>query len=126
MSAVDEFVCEHRPALLKAVRKVQRHPSCKSLEGLVDATINAWLEKFGTVSPEPATSRERTFWYTLYAFEDVLEMHVHEPYRKVLMSNLVLAAKKLEHDAALPAGCFATRPGELESATDEEILQWPI
>jgi hypothetical protein len=59
--------------------------------------------------------RERTFWFALYQFEDLVEYPAQgelDPYEGILLQNLAQVRELLRDWCELPDGFYATRPGE--------------
>ena len=116
MEDANEFIEHYRPILLLYLdaknSETAGHPA--PLE-FIDKVLNSW-SKFaeGRILEEPSL-QERTFWFALYQFEELVEypaMGNLDPYEGILMQNLAEVRELLRDGGILPDRFFATRPGE--------------
>ncbi len=123
METTEEFVQKHRPRLLRYLDgNLDRNDKKTKPLDFVDQVLTDWTSwSAGRELAEP-DDLERTFWFTLYQFEEVVENAAfsHDPYYAVLMDNLKMAREQLRVCGILPAGLFATRPGEYSYDDDDE------
>lgn len=132
MESVKEFVYRNREQLLRYLdgEAPSTHLDPGPLE-FVDLVIADWLKLFGRKKIQAPTRRERTFWYTLYLFEEMQEVppdHQSDPFVNMQQENLARLRELLRNNAELPAEFYATRPGEdfeetdwLEEELDREV-----
>ena len=92
----------------------------------IEEVLDSWAKFAQGRVLETPSPQERTFWFALYQFEELVENPVTaqlDPYEAILMQNLAEAREALRAGRGLPDGLFATRPGELpEGFDDEELL----
>ena len=127
MEDTKEFFDYYRPLLLSrldakgGVDAVQTGPL-----QFVDEVLNGWSKFAQGRTLEAPSPQERTFWFALYQFEELVENPATgplHPYEAILMQNLAEAREALRAGHGLPNGLFATRPGEaLDEFDDEELL----
>jgi hypothetical protein len=116
MEDANEFVDQYRPLLLSYLdARNGEYPEQSGALEFVEEVLNCWF-KFarGRVLEEPSP-QERTFWFALYQFEELVEypaMDRLDPYEGILMQNLAEVRELLRVGGMLPEGLFATRPGE--------------
>ena len=126
MEETQEFFDRYRPLLLawldadNSLGDAQSGPL-----DFIEEVLYSW-SKFaqGRVLETPSP-QERTFWFALYQFEELVENPVTaqlDPYEAILMQYLAAAREALRAGRGLPDGLFATRPGELPEGFDDEQL----
>ncbi len=110
----DRFVDRHRLVLLRYLDGTAPGSAEEpDVHGYIESVLTAWLEVFGRSELTDPSPKERTFWFTLYLLEELVETsdpHI-DPYEKLLMENLVEVRELLRHRRSLPEHRFmATRP----------------
>ena len=110
----DRFVDRHRLVLLRYLDGTAPGSAEEpDALGYIESVLTAWQEVFGKSELTDPSPEERTFWFTLYLLEELVETsdpHI-DPYEKLLMENLVEVRELLRHRRSLPEHRFmATRP----------------
>lgn len=116
MEDVNGFLKPYRQRLLRHLdASAKLLPDEPGPLEFVDEVLDAWSE-FSRNRRLPAPGdRERTFWFTLYQLEELVQNPVVgriDPYEAILMQNLAEAREALKQWRRLPNGLYATRPGE--------------
>ncbi|MBD3649086.1 MAG: hypothetical protein HUJ31_16910 [Pseudomonadales bacterium] len=128
MDSIDEFLYRNREQLLRYLDgKVPRRRKDAAALQFVDQVVGEWSRLFGGRELPPPTRKERTFWYTLYLFEEIQEMprgHRTDPWFNLQKRNLDRLRELLRNNADLPPEFFATRPGEEDWGDDEDWDDW--
>lgn len=116
MEDANDFIEHYRPKLLFYLdaKKPAGEEQLGPLE-FVEEILDSW-SKFaaGRKLGEPS-QLERTFWFALYEFENLVEVPASgqlDPYEGLLMQHLADARELLRNGKGLPDGLYATRPGE--------------
>ncbi|MEX2126187.1 MAG: hypothetical protein WD795_20010 [Woeseia sp.] len=113
MEDVGAFIDRHRIVLLRYLDG-KAPESAEDVDALsyVDAVLNEWHERFGTLQLAEPEWEERTFWFALYQLEELAELPGHQvdPYEKILMGDLAKVRELLRNRQPLPDGFMATRP----------------
>lgn len=132
MESMKEFIYRNREQLLRYLdgEAPSTHLDPGPLE-FVDQVIADWLKMFGGKKIQAPTRRERTFWYTLYLFEEMQEVpgeSQSDPFVNMQQANLSRLRELLRNNAELPSEFHATRPGEefqeldlLDEELDREV-----
>lgn len=107
-----QFINRHRPLLL---RYLDAPPGAAEPDALsyVETVLTEWQEQFGLSELADPDARERTFWFALYQLEELAELKGPgiEPYKEILMQDLLHVRELLRHRQPLPEHRFmATRP----------------
>ena len=116
MEDINEFIEHYRSKLLLYLdAKAINSPEQPEPLEFVEEVLDSW-SKFveGRILREPS-QQERTFWFALYQFEDLVEFPTTEqldPYEGILMQNLAEVRELLRNGGRLPDGFYASRPGE--------------
>ena len=123
MDEIAAFLQHHRSSLLRYLDgEAPRKPGDPDALDFVYSVLDDWAAKFnGRRLPEPCL-RERTFWFALYQLEELGDIggrDIVDPYELLMLDNLKIVREALRNNADLPAGCFATRPGESIGEDDE-------
>ena len=110
----ERFIDRHRLVLLRYLDGTAPESADEpDTLGYVESVLTAWQDNFGQSELADPSPEERTFWFTLYQLEELIEMsdsHI-DPYEKLLMENLVEVRELLRHRRTLPQHRFmATRP----------------
>ena len=110
----ERFIDRHRLVLLRYLDGTAPESADEpDTLGYVESVLTAWREAFGKSELADPSPEERTFWFTLYQLEELIEMsgfHI-DPYEKFLMENLVEVRELLRRRRSLPGHRFmATRP----------------
>jgi len=110
----ERFIDRHRLVLLRYLDGAAPESADEpDTLGYVESVLTAWQEVFGKSELADPSPEERTFWFTLYQLEELIEIsdsHI-DPYEKLLMENLVEVRELLRHRRPLPEHRFmATRP----------------
>ncbi len=128
MNEINEFLKEKTGILLGYLDGIEPDPTdALAPLDLIDSILEEWSRKFGDRRIPPPTLKERTFWFTLYQYEEVVEipptMPGTAPYEALLMKNLATAKELLRENRDLPAVFYATRPGEddLDDMDDDDL-----
>ena len=104
-----EFLKRRGKELIALIRNDEREPETGL--GFVDDVLDEWTERFGETRLSRPTSVERSFWFALYLLEEIDETPGKNcTYSEKQKSDLQLMAVVLRNNAALPEGCWATRP----------------
>lgn len=117
MSEISEFIKEKSVLLLSYIdNPVRGRAGALTPLEMVDSILDDWSRKFGGKKLPTPTLKERTFWFTLYQYENLVEMPDNlpqiAPYQALLKKNLARVTKLLRKRRKLPPEFFATRPGE--------------
>lgn len=109
-----QFINRHRPRLLRYLDAPARAtaPGPDALS-YVDTVLTEWHEQFDLSELADPDARERTFWFALYQLEELAELKGPgiEPYKEILMQDLLQVRELLRHRQPLPEDRFmATRP----------------
>jgi len=81
----------------------------------IESVLENWSQLASKHKLSKPGERERTFWFALYQFEELVEMPASNqicPYEAILMQNLAEVRELLRTWSELPDGFYATRPGE--------------
>jgi hypothetical protein len=116
MDDINRFLKQYRQRLLRYLEPSKKLPP-EELEPLqfVDEVLDAWSEFSRNRQLSEPSDKERTFWFSLYQLEELVENPVKgqmDPYEGILMQNLAMAWEALKQWKKLPDGLYATRPGE--------------
>ena len=113
-TAHDRFIDRHRLVLLRYLDGTAPGSAEQpDALGFIEKVLSAWQELFGESELADPSPEERTFWFTLYLLEDLLETSDRQicPYEQLLMENLVEVRELLRRRRPLPGHRFmATRP----------------
>lgn len=116
MEDANEFFDHYRPLLLLYLdAKSGEYPDRPGPLEFVDEVLNSWSQFAEGRELDVPSPQERTFWFALYQFEELVEnppIEQLDPYEGILMQNLAEAREQLRSGGILPDGFFATRPGE--------------
>ena len=120
MDDVKDFLEIFQPKLLRYLDgKIPSSPDESGPLEFVDEVLDAWSNFAKERKLANPSSHERTFWFSLYLLEELVENPgtgpIH-PYERVLLQNLAISRELLREWGKLPDGLYATRPGE-ESVT---------
>lgn len=121
MESVKEFIYRNREQLLRYLDG--EAPSTHVDPGpraFVDGVVAEWSTLFGGKKIQAPTRRERTFWYTLYLFEEMQEIppgSQSDPFVTMQRKSLTRLRELLRMNLDLPPEFHATRP-------DEEPEDW--
>ena len=109
-----QFIDRHRPTLLRYLDAPAPATAARpDALSYVDTVLTEWHEQFGPSELADPDARERTFWFALYQLEELAELEGPgiEPYKELLMQNLLQVRELLRHRQPLPEDRFmATRP----------------
>jgi hypothetical protein len=110
----DRFIDRHRLVLLRYLDGTAPGSAEQpDALGFIEKVLTTWQELFGETELAVPSPEERTFWFTLYLLEELLEPSDRQicPYEEILMKNLVEVRELLRHRQPLPEHLFmATRP----------------
>ena len=116
MDDINDFLDHYQQRLLRYLdAKENRSFDEPGPLEFIDEVLNAWskfTEEHELVNP---SLHERTFWFSLYQLEELVENPVTgqlDPYEGILLQNLAMARELLRAWKKLPEGFYATRPGE--------------
>ena len=116
MEDANEFIEYYRPKLLIYLdAKTSKSPNQPGPLEFVDEVLNSWSKYSAGRSLEEPSDLERTFWFALYQFENLVEFPVKDqldPYESILLQNLAEVRELLRNRNGLPEGLYASRPGE--------------
>lgn len=113
---IQQFIERHSAQLLNYLDgKAPKPGKDPAPLDFVDTVLDEWSNLFsGCKLPKPCF-KERTFWYTLYQYEEIVEIPAkdrHDPYIEMMIKTLENVTELLRTKSELPKGFFATRPGE--------------
>jgi len=116
MDDINDFLKQYRQRLLRHLDANEKMPPNEpgALQ-FVDEVLDAWSRFSRNRQLAEPGDKERTFWFSLYQLEDLVENPVRgqvDPYEGILMQNLAMAREALRQWKKLPEGLYATRPGE--------------
>ena len=122
MDEVKRFLCYHRARLLRYLDGMAPEGS-EEPDPLtyVEEVLAEWSRLPVDAKRVPADNVERTFWFALYSLEELVEDPPSgglDPYEAVLLEKLATVRELLRQGIELPAGHYATRPGELDLEDD--------
>lgn len=116
MDDVEAFLQRHRAKLLRYLDgKAPQSPDDPAPLEFVEQVLAEWSRAFAGRKIKVPCLRERTFWYALYQFEELVENPISRhpcSYESVLLQNLAQVREILRNWGELPENFFATRPGE--------------
>lgn len=116
MDDINDFLKQYRPKLLRYIdSNVKLAPNEPGPLQFVDEVLDAWANYSQNRQFAEPSDRERTFWFSLYQLEELVENPVGDkidPYEGILLQNLAKAREALKQWKKLPEGLYATRPGE--------------
>ena len=114
---VEEFLQDHRQKLLRYVDgKAPISPDDRGPADYVQQVLDEWSRLFGGRALDVPCLRERTFWFSLYQLEDLVEKPAQgklDPYEAILLQSLAEVREILRGWQELPEKYYATRPGEI-------------
>lgn len=116
MDEIDEFIEHYQPKLLCYLdAKLKSSSDEPGPPEFVEQVLDNWAKLAAGRKLRRPNQRERTFWFALYQFEELVEMPVSDQiddYEGFLMQNLAEVRELLRDWSELPDGFYATRPGE--------------
>lgn len=116
MDEIDDFLKHYQQRLLLYLDATEkRSPYEQGPLEFVDEVLDAWARFTEKRQLVKASPHERTFWFSLYQLEELVENSVVgqlDPYEGLLMQKLAMARDLLREWKELPEGFYATRPGE--------------
>jgi len=127
-----QFIKENTRILLRLLKgwqagTVNNLQSAVAIESILDTYGKEFISQ---KLPVP-TRKELAFWFTLYQFEEAIEVSCElkedpsqlsriSPYQALMKKNLAIASKALRKNRALPREFYATRPEEFGGDPGEE------
>ncbi len=122
MDDVKKFLSYHRNRLLRYLDGIAPEGS-EEADALkyIEEVLVEWSRLTDDAKRVPPDRVERTFWYALYSLEELVENPPSgglDPFEAVLLKDLATARELLRQGNELPAGHYATRPGELDLEDD--------
>ena len=116
MDDVEAFLQNHQGKLLRYLDgKAPQSPGEPRPLEYVEQVLAEWSRTFAGRKINAPCRKERTFWFALYQFEELVENPINgQPcsYESVLLHNLAQVKEILRSRGELPEEFFATRPGE--------------
>lgn len=116
MDDVNDFLKRYRQRLLRYLDADEKlSPDEPEPLKFVDEVLEAWSKFSRDRQLAEPSAKERTFWFSLYQLEELVENPVRDqidPYEGILLQNLAMAREALKQWKKLPEGLYATRPGE--------------
>jgi len=121
MSSLSRYFDKNTQLLLGYLEgKALGKDNAVSPEQFIERVLNEWRKEFSeSILPE-VTGQERAFWYTLYLYEETMEVtgkdvSGYEDMQRRDLKNLTMT---LSRGQSLPDQFFATRPGEWDNEGD--------
>jgi hypothetical protein len=116
MEDISEFIEYYRPKLLLYLdAKASKSPEQPMPIEFVEEVLDSWSKFAEGRLLRESSQQERTFWFALSQFEDLVEFPATDqldPYEEILMQNLAEVRELLRNGGRLPDGFYASRPGE--------------
>ena len=122
MDDVRRFLSCHRDRLLRYLDGIAPEGS-EEPDPLtyVEEVLAEWSKLPDDAKRVPPDRVERTFWFALFSLEELVEDPPSgglDPYEAILLEKLATVRELLRQGNELPAGHYATRPGELDLEDD--------
>jgi len=116
MDDINDFLKRYRQRLIRHLDANEKLPTDEPgpLQ-FVDEVLDTWSKFSQERQLAKPSAKERTFWFSLYQLEELVENPVRgkiDPYEGILLQNLAMAREALRQWKKLPEGLYATRPGE--------------